>query len=149
VTEFLETTVDKFIFRVATDRFYNGEGVWAKEENGRVRIGLSDFVQQRSGDVAFAEIKLVGTSLAFGDEVAVIETIKVNITFPSPVTGKVVEVNPAMAEAPEAINQDPFGEGWLAVIEPVDWVADRTRLVDPQAYFVRMKVEAEEEAKKL
>jgi len=149
VSEFLETTVDKFIFRVATDRFYNGEGVWAKEENGRVRIGLSDFVQQRSGDVAFAEIKLVGTSLAFGDEVAVIETIKVNITFPSPVTGKVVEVNPAMAEAPEAINQDPFGEGWLAVIEPVDWVADRTRLVDPQAYFVRMKVEAEEEAKKL
>ena len=149
MTEFLETRVDKFIFRVATDRFYNGEGVWAKEENGRVRIGLSDFVQQRSGDVAFAEIKTAGTSLAFGDEVAVIETIKVNITFSSPVTGEIVEVNPAMTEAPEAINQDPFGEGWLAVIEPVDWVADRTRLVDPQAYFVRMKVEAEEEAKKL
>ena len=149
MSEFLETSVDKFIFRVATDRFYNGEGVWAKEENGRVRIGLSDFVQQRSGDVAFAEIKPVGTPLAFGDEVAIIETIKVNITFSSPVAGKVVEVNPAMAEAPEAINQDPFGEGWLAVIEPVDWVADRTRLVDPQAYFVRMKVEAEEEAKKL
>jgi len=149
VTEFLETSVDKFIFRVATDRFYNGEGVWAKEENGRVRIGISDFVQQRSGDVAFAEIKPVGTSLAFGDEVAVIETIKVNITFSSPVTGKVVEVNPAMAEAPEAINQEPFGDGWLAVIEPVDWAAYRTRLLDPQAYFVRMKTEAEEEAKKL
>ena len=149
MTEFLETSVDKFIFRVATDRFYNGEGVWAKEENGRVRIGISDFVQQRSGDVAFAEIKPVGTSLAFGDEVAVIETIKVNITFSSPVTGKVVEVNPAMAEAPEAINQEPFGDGWLAVIEPVDWAAYRTRLLDPQAYFVRMKTEAEEEAKKL
>ena len=66
MTEFLETTVDKFIFRVATDRFYSSEGVWAKEENGRVRIGLSDFVQQRSGDVAFAEIKPVGTSLALG-----------------------------------------------------------------------------------
>jgi glycine cleavage system H protein len=149
VTEFLETSVDKFIFRVAADRSYNGEGIWAKEENGRVRIGLSDFVQQRSGDVAFAEIKPVGTSLAFGDEVVVIETIKVNIAFTTPVTGNVVEVNPAMAEAPEAINQDPFGEGWLAVIEPVDWAADRNRLLDPQAYFVRMKAEAEEEAKKL
>ena len=149
MTEFLETRVDKFIFRVATDRFYNGEGVWAKEENGRVRIGLSDFVQQRSGDVAFAEIKPAGTSLAFGDEVAVIETIKVNITFSSPVTGKIVEVNPAMAEAPEAINQDPFGEGWLAVIEPVDWAANRTRLLDSQAYFSQMKTEAAEEAKKL
>jgi len=149
MTEFLETRVDKFIFRVATDRFYNGEGVWAKEENGRVRIGLSDFVQQRSGDVAFAEIKPVGTSLAFGDEVAVIETIKVNITFSSPVTGKIVEVNPAMAEAPEAINQDPFGDGWLAVIESVDWAANRTRLLDSQAYFSQMKTEAAEEAKKL
>jgi glycine cleavage system H protein len=149
VTEFLETSVDKFIFRVATDRLYNGEGVWAKEENGRVRIGLSDFVPQRSGDVAFAEIKPVGTSIAFGDELAVIETIKVNITFSSPVMGKVGEVNPAMAEAPEVINQDPFGKGWLAVIEPVDWAADRARLQDPQAYFVRMKTEAEEEVKKL
>lgn len=149
MTEFLETTVDKFIFRVATDRFYSSEGVWAKEENGRVCIGLSDFVQQRSGDVAFAEIKPVGQSLAFGDVLAVIETIKVNIAFTSPVTGKVVEVNPAMAEAPEAINQDPFGAGWLAVIEPVDWTADRTHLLDPQTYFVRMKAEAEEEAKKL
>jgi len=149
VTEFLETTVDKFIFRVATDRFYNGEGVWANEENGRVRIGLSDFVQQRSGDVAFAEIKPIGTSLDFGDELAVIETIKVNIAFTSPVTGKVIEVNPAMNDAPEAINQDPFGEGWLAVIEPADWAADQTRLLDPQAYFRQMKTEAEEEAKKL
>jgi len=149
VTEFLETTVDKFIFRVATDRFYNGEGVWAKDESGRVRIGLSDFVQQRSGDVAFAEIKPVGTSLAFGDELAVIETIKVNIAFTCPLSGRVIEVNPVMNDAPEAINQDPFGEGWLAVIEPLDWTADQPRLLDPQAYFIRMKTEAEEEAKKL
>jgi len=149
VTEFLRTAVDKFTFRVATDRYYNDQGVWALEEAGRVRIGLSDFVQQRSGDVAFAEIKPAGTVLAFGDEAAVIETIKVNIIFGSPATGKVVEVNPAMQDAPEAINQDPYGEGWLAVIEPSDWAADRARLLDPQAYFVRMSAEAEEEAKKL
>jgi glycine cleavage system H protein len=149
VTEFLKTTVDKFTFRVATDRYYNDQGVWALEEAGRVRIGLSDFVQQRSGDVAFAEIKPAGTVLAFGDEAAAIETIKVNIIFGSPATGKVVEVNPAMHDAPEAINQDPYGEGWLAVIEPSDWAADRARLLDPQAYFVRMRAEAEEEAKKL
>jgi glycine cleavage system H protein len=149
MTDFLETNVDKFIFRVATDRYYSDEGVWVKEENGRVRIGLSDFVQQRSGDVAFAEIKPVGTALSFGEDVAVIETIKVNIIFISPVTGKLVEVNPVMNEAPEAINQDPYGEGWLAVIEPADWSADRARLLNAQAYFVHMKAEAEEEVKKL
>lgn len=149
MTEYLETSVDKFIFKVATDRYYNSEGVWAKPEGNRVRIGLSDFLQQRSGDVAFAEVKPEGTALSFGDEVALIETIKVNISLSSPVNGKVLEVNPDMDAAPESINQDPYGRGWLAVIETPDWEADRARLLDAQAYFVRMKGEAEEEAKKL
>ena len=149
MSDFLETTVDKFTFKVATDRFYNPEGVWAKEENGRVRIGLSDFVQQRSGDVAFAEIKLTGTTLAAGDELAVIETIKVNITYTSPVSGKIVEVNSAMKDAPEAINQDPYGAGWLALMEVADWGTERANLLNPQAYFDIMKGQAEEETKKL
>ena len=144
MTEFLETTVDKFTFKAATDRYYNQEGVWAQIENQQVRIGLSDFLQQRSGDVAFAEVKPVGTVLNFGEEVAVIETIKVNISLSSPVTGKVVEVNPVMETAPEAINQDPYGAGWLAVIEATDWEADRVHLLDPQGYFIQMKTEAEE-----
>jgi len=153
--EVLETTVDKFVFRVATDRYYSSEGVWVAplpqgEGAGmRVRIGLSDFLQQRSGDVAFAEVKPEGTALVAGDEVAVIETIKVNISLTAPVSGKVVEVNPAMETAPEAINKDPYGEGWLAMIEAADWEADRARLLDPQAYFNLMKGQAEEEAKKL
>ena len=145
---FLETTVDKFIFKVATDRYYSSEGVWAQAEGSRIRIGVSDFLQQRSGDVAFAEIKPAGTALAAGDEVAVIETIKVNISLTSPVSGRVAEVNPAMETAPETINKDPYGEGWLAMIEAADWEADRARLLDPQAYFNLMKGQAEEEAKK-
>ena len=148
MTAYLEVTVDKFIFRVAKDRLYNAEGVWAKLEGGQVRIGLSDFLQQRSGDVAFAEVKPEGTELNFGDEVAVIETIKVDIALSSPVTGEVVEVNPAMEDAPEAINQSPYDEGWLVVIAASDWEADRSNLLDPEAYFARMKVEAENEVKK-
>ena len=148
MSEFLETTVDKFIFRVATDRYYSQEGLWAKAEGDRVRIGLSDFVQQRSGDVAFAEVKPPGTQLAFGDEVAVIETIKVDIAFSSPVSGKVVEVNPAMEAAPEAINQDPYGAGWLAIIAASDWEADPSKLLDPEAYLARMESEAQDEVSK-
>jgi len=149
MSDFLETTVDKFTFKVATDRFYNEEGVWAKEETGRVRIGLSDFVQKRSGDVAFAEIKTAGTVLAVGGEVAIIETIKVNVTYTSPVNGKIVEVNPAMNDAPEVINQDPYGAGWLAMLEVANWEVECAKLLDPQAYFKIMKSQAEEEAKKL
>ena len=146
--EYLETTVDKFTFRVATDRYYTDEGLWALAEGNHVHIGVSDFVQQRSGDVAFAEVKPAGTQLAFGDEVAVIETIKVDIAFSSPVSGKVVEVNPAMEAAPEAINQDPYGAGWLAIIAASDWEADRSKLLDPEAYLARMESEAQDEVDK-
>jgi glycine cleavage system H protein len=149
MSDYLETKVDKFTFKVATDRFYSSEGVWLKEEQGHIRIGLSDFVQQRSGDVAFADVTSVGTTLAAGDDVANIETIKVNITYTSPVGGKIMEINPAMSDAPEAINQDPYGAGWLAVMEVADWEAERAKLLDPQAYFKLMKGQAEEEAKKL
>ena len=142
----LEFTVDKFTFRVATDRFYTSAGLWAKPEGQRVRIGLSDFLQQRSGDVAFAEIKPPGTVVKLGDEIAVIETIKVNISLVSPVSGTVVEVNPDMELGPEVINQDPYLAGWLIIIEAADWENDRTHLLDPQTYFAMSKLEAEREA---
>ena len=146
--QYLEVTVDKFTFRVAADRWYTREGVWALPEADRVRVGLSDFLQQRSGDIAFVEIKPIGTTLAAGDEVASIETIKVNVALSSPVNGKVIEVNPAMDTAPEVINLDPYGAGWLAVIAASDWETDRSQLLDAAAYFEVVKREAEEEMKK-
>lgn len=148
MTEFIEMTVDKFAFKVATDRLYNPEGIWAKPEGNQVRIGLSDFLQQRSGDVAFADIKSVGAEVAYGDEIATIETIKVNVSLNSPVAGIIVEVNPTMSTAPEAINQNPYGDGWLAVVEATDWDKDKPRLLEPQAYLRSMKREAEQETKK-
>jgi glycine cleavage system H protein len=146
MSEFLEVMFDKFTLKVAADRLYSAEGIWAKSEGKAVRIGLSDYLQQRSGDVAFVEVKPVGSVITYGDETAVIETIKVNISLGSPVTGKVVEINPAMSASPEVVNQDPYGTGWLAVIEPTDWEADQARLLTPPAYFERMKGEAEQES---
>lgn len=146
--DFLETTVDKFIFRVATDRLYTAEGVWALAEGDRVRVGVTDLVQQRGGDVAFAEVRPAGTVLSADDEVASIETIKTNVAVPSPIGGSIAEANPAMELSPEVINQDPYGKGWLALIAPSDWATERGALLDPQAYFVLMRGQAEEEAKK-
>jgi len=150
--EFLELTVDKFTFKVATDRLYSPEGMWAKEESAQgakqVRVGLSDFFQQRNGDVAFAEITEEGSELEVDDEIAVIETIKVDISLPSPLAGEIVEVNPAMEMEPEKINFDPYGDGWLAVVDPRDWEATSADLLTPEAYYDRVKVEAEEEVRK-
>lgn len=147
MTKFLETKVDKFTFHVDPTCFYNSEGVWVRVEGNRARLGLSDFLQQRSGDIAFVEVKPAGTILAVGDEVSSIETIKVDIALSSPISGKVLLVNPALETTPEIINQDPFGEGWLCEVEVSDWKQDQPRLLDAAAYFVKMKREAEEEVK--
>jgi glycine cleavage system H protein len=147
MTDYLEFTIDKFTFRTATDRFYNEEGVWAKPEYNKIRIGISDYLQQRSGDVAFAEVKSLGTLVALGEELAVIETIKVNISLPSPVAGKVIEANPAMETTPETINLDPYGTGWMAVIEVTGGETNLKHLLDGQAYFTKIKLEVEREVK--
>jgi glycine cleavage system H protein len=118
--EYLETTANKFRFRVATDRLYTAQGVWILPEPGstRVRVGLADYLQQHNGDVAFANVRPVGTRLAAGEQMAEIETIKAMVEVAARVGGSIVEVNGALDTAPEAINQSPYEAGWLALIEP-------------------------------
>ena len=145
MTEFLKHTVDKFIFHIATDRYYDQHGLWALPEGPFVRVGLSDFLQQRSGDVAFAELASEGSEVTVGDGIAEIETIKVDFSVLSPVSGTVVEINSALDLGPEIINEDPYGEGWLMLIEPKDWEMDQSALLDPTAYFKIMAAEVEEE----
>jgi glycine cleavage system H protein len=144
---YLESAVDKFTFRVATDRRYSAEGVWALGEGDLIRVGVTDFLQQRSGDVAFASVTPEGTAVARGDELAEIETIKANVEVLAPVGGVIAATNPALAISPEVINQDPYGDGWLALVDAGDWPTDRASLLDPQTYFELMKGQAEEEAR--
>jgi glycine cleavage system H protein len=145
--EFLETTVDKFVFRVARDYRYNDADVWARRDGNRVRIGLTDFLQQKSGDVAFVNSKEVDTVLAAGEELAAIETIKVDLVIPAPIGGKIVAVNEALATNPELVNTDPYGAGWLAEIEP-ERMADYDALLDAETYLPQMKARAELEREK-
>jgi glycine cleavage system H protein len=149
--KYLETTADKFTFRVATDRLYTAQGVWILPDPAarRVRIGLADYLQQHNGDVAFANVKPAGTRLAAGEQFAEIETIKAMVEVSAPVSGSIVEVNAALDTAPEAINQSPYEAGWLAVIEPAAWDAERSKLLGPAAYFAVMQAQVQEELKNL
>ena len=147
MTEFLEATVDKFTFKVATDRLYTDDHLWLKMIDGLVSIGLTDYLQQSSGDVAFAEPEAEGTTLAASDILGSIETMKTTLDIPSPLEGVIKMVNPQLEDEPELVNQDPFGEGWLVQLEVNDWEAVQKNLLDPQSYYERMKAEAEEEAK--
>lgn len=149
--EYLQTTVDKFTFRVAKDRLYTAAGVWLlalpSQSPQRVRAGVTDFFQQHNGDVAFANVKPAGSSLNGGDEFADMETMKVTVGLPSPVAGTVVEANTALELTPELVNQEPYEKGWLAIIEVADWDADRRKLLDAPAYLAVVQAQAEEELK--
>ncbi len=146
-TDYLEATVDKFVFRVPRGRRYSQADVWAQREGNRMRIGVTDFLQQKSGDVGFVTPKEIGTVLAADDELAAVETIKVDLVVPTPFAGTVVAVNEALAEHPELVNSDPYGEGWLAEIEPTR-SADFDTLLDAETYLPQMRARAEVERQK-
>jgi glycine cleavage system H protein len=139
--KYLEMTADKFTFRVATDRLYSSEGVWIlpQPDGTRVRVGLADYLQQHNGDVAFANVKSVGTKLTAGDQFGEVETIKAMVELHAPISGTIVVVNAGLEANPEAINQSPYEAGWLAEIEPSAWDAERSTLVGPAAYFAVMQ----------
>jgi glycine cleavage system H protein len=146
--EQLELRIDKFVFRVPEVLWYSDAGVWVAIEGPRARLGLSDFAQQVNGDIAFAHVGRLGDTLKAGDEFGSIETVKVNVGLPSPVAGRIVEVNPVLQDSPELINQDPYGKGWMVGLELSDWEMDRGRLLDAPHYLELVKQQAEAELKK-
>ncbi len=145
MSELLQFTVDKFSFTIPTDRLYHPDGLWVQARDGRLRVGVTDFFQQNSGDIAFAEVVEPGTVITTSDRLADIETIKVDVELPAPVSGTVVEVNEKLELEAEIINQDPYGEGWLVLIEPADWTKEQAALMPPEAYYQHSQTRALEE----
>jgi glycine cleavage system H protein len=140
-------TVDKFIFRFPRNLLYSLEGLWILKENGFLRIGMSDFIQQSNGDIAFATVAEQGCELNVGDEIASIETVKVNFSLPAPMKGRVMEANTSLQGSPELINQDPYGRGWLAILQPENLERDQTALMTAETYSNLAKQQAEAELK--
>lgn len=149
MAEFLEHTYEKFIFKVKVGYLYSRDEFWANFENGAATVGLTDFMQKAKGDVAFLETVEPGTVVKRGDEIGKIETIKATFGIISPVSGKIVEVNPEMEASPYLINQDPYGTGWIYRIELNDPEGDKAQLMEAKEYFEIMKGKVAEEAKKL
>lgn len=146
--DYLETTVDKFIFRVKVGCLYSETGVWVNMDgaSGVARLGLSDYTQQSSGDVAFVSLPEPGQAVAAGKELATVETIKVDLEVQAPFDGEVVAGNEALEDAPELINQDPYGRGWLVEVRPAQWPI--AGLLDAAQYLAVMTAQAEAEAAK-
>jgi len=111
---------------------YTEEHEWAKEEDGLVYIGITDFAQNALGDIVFVELPEEGKKVKAGDQLAVIESVKTASDVYSPVSGTVVKVNNALSDAPELLNEDPY-ENWIAAVDPDD-LDELESLMDEEQY---------------
>jgi glycine cleavage system H protein len=106
--------------KVPEDRRYTKDHEWALLEEGRVRIGITDYAQDALGDVVFVQLPGVGTVVDAGGAFSEVESTKSVSDIYAPVAGTVVEANAELADEPQRLNEDPYGAGWICVIEPSD-----------------------------
>jgi glycine cleavage system H protein len=112
---------------------YTEEHEWLRqEEDGTVTIGITDHAQTALGDLVYVELPEVGAELDAGDEMAVVESVKAASDVYAPVGGTVLAVNNDLADDPEKINSDPYGDGWIVRMQPNDLANSNT--MDPNAY---------------
>ena len=105
---------------VPDDRRYTQDHEWARLEDGRVRVGITDYAQDALGDVVFVQLPEQGARVEAGATFSEVESTKSVSDIYAPVAGTVVAVNTDLADAPQRVNEDPYGEGWICVIEPSD-----------------------------
>ena len=107
---------------------------WVKSEaNGQVTVGISDHAQDLMGDMVYIDLPKVGAQLVAGQDCAVVESVKAASDVYAPLAGEVTEVNSAVVDAPETVNKDPYGSGWLFRMKPAS-AADVNKLMDAKAY---------------
>ncbi|AFK20094.1 glycine cleavage system protein GcvH [Haloferax mediterranei ATCC 33500] len=121
------------MFEIPDDRKYLESHEWTTTEGDTVRIGISDFAQDELGDVVFVELPTEGDELDAGDEFGVVESIKAVSDLYAPISGTVTAVNEALFDAPELVNDDPYGDGWMFEMEPSD-TDEFDDLLSPEEY---------------
>ncbi len=115
------------------DLKYSAEHEWVKAANGTARVGITDFAQDALGDIVYVQVPEVGTAIRAGDTCGELESTKSVSDLYAPVTGTVSAVNEALADQPDLVNSDPYGEGWLIDVQ-LDDEAEVEALMDAETY---------------
>jgi glycine cleavage system H protein len=118
---------------VPGDRRYTDQHEWALPTAGAVRIGITDYAQDALGDVVFVEVPEAGTKVERGASFSEVESTKSVSEIYAPVSGTIAEANAELADSPERLNDDPYGEGWICIIEPTD-PTQLDELLDAEGY---------------
>jgi len=115
------------------DLKYTSEHEWVKIEEGRVIVGITEYAQNELGDVVFVDLPGVGEKVTVKSVMATIESVKAVSEIYAPVSGEIMETNDDLEHSPELVNQDPYGKGWIAVIEPSN-LNELKELMNDSAY---------------
>ena len=118
---------------VPADLKYTRDHEWAKQEGARIRVGITAFAQEQLGDVVFVELPKVGAKVSQRQAFGVVESVKAVSDLFAPVSGEVAEVNGELSTAPETVNQDPYGRGWMIVVKPAN-ASEWDQLLTPAQY---------------
>ncbi len=125
---------------IPDDLLYTKTHEWVKVEGETALLGITDFAQQQLGDLTFIELPAPGDELSAGDEMGSIESVKAASEIYAPIDGEVLEINEDLEDAPELVNQDPYGEGWLV---RVSLAAEPADLLTPEEYADLVESESE------
>ncbi len=118
---------------IPTDLRYTEDHEWLRNNDGLITIGITDFAQGELGDIIFVEFPEVGDTFEPGDVFGTVEAVKTVADLMMPLAGEIAELNDGLEDAPESVNNDPYGAGWLVKIRPSDGGAF-DRLMDSEAY---------------
>ena len=125
-------------FEVPADLRYLESHEWARVENGHVTVGITDFAQDELGDIVFVELPEEGENVDAEDAFGVVESIKAVSDLYAPASGEVVGRNDELLDAPELVNDDPYGDGWMLQVEPDD-DEELDELLDADAYEAQIE----------
>ena len=117
-------------YEVAEGLYYSKDWMWVKVENGKVRVGITDYAQKQLNEVVFAELPSVGDEAIKGEPFGTVESVKSVSDLVAPVSGKIVEVNGKVGSNPETLNEDSYNEGWILVMSPTNLADDLKTLMN-------------------
>jgi len=134
-------------YKIIEDLLYSKDHVWIKIENNKAKIGITDYIQKNLHGIVYIELPKINSNISQGKQIALIESIKTVSEIHSPLTGKIIKINEELKSKPELINESPYENGWIAIIEPTNFEKEKNDFLNFEKYieYLRKIIEKEKD----
>ncbi|MEM2083532.1 MAG: glycine cleavage system protein GcvH [Nitrososphaerota archaeon] len=132
-------------YKIIKNLLYSKDHVWIKIENNKAKIGITDYIQKNLHDIVYIELPEINSNIHQGKKLALMESIKTISEIHSPLTGKILKINEELKSKPGLINESPYEDGWIAIIEPINFEKEKSNLLNFKEYveYIRKIIEKE------